>query len=885
MRLSTAVGGHDTAKSGSGNMAEGSYCTRSEPIVIISSDEDDEEDVQDLFNAFVSHVERYIEQSDVVLLLKLKFAEARPEFVSSAKFKCALKWRTTQMNKANGYIYTGDICKLLLEDLKRDDSKVKLDGVKEDVDRDACSAGNESVVIPTSRAEPDVDKRIIHVTIDNCERDDSNNVVKGMPAEFTNPQPSTSKAKPSTSLEVKGENKKKGKLHAATITTESSPQKKLLTPRKQKQLKKLKLKLDYLSDQIKILSRAELSLEEMDMSASTYIQECRLKERFTRIYNKICKLQGHPPVTGRVTERELKCPTTSVPEIDRAVNKFLKEKKSRFPDIFDIRNVVFEANKQHGLKLSVQALNEISDEVFMCVGNKLQKRRKRDFENNFGCSLTDHYQPSNDPAIADLVLRKKLEENKKISKRNLDDIFKKFTHYGRMAAYDDGSSSSDNDSENSKPQNGHVKSAMKRKFSHISMAQSSDSSENECNDFGLQKNMNDDNILNGNDQVFDDRSTSKNHFEGKSKKKRMILKFSDTTENDLEDFDIKTTQQEIERKENADSNTTCETNNNIAFPSKETNLSVAELPNSTCTRSECSSVECTAVVELDCSLQHTEVETTRQASSSEVDDVASVSEDHQIIPEEDTSRNVVSSSPQSSEAWTDSNVLTLSKEDLISQSSELSVPSLQSQSNPNDYVTTADNSDVKLGVLSDSSNVIDSKVVAEETPRENGRRKTLLNSISAKKSVDKNFLSSISIPLTPVSLKGQKSLLHLSSRKRKAESRSLEYESPHRIVCDARLYITEQKQEASLNGEESTGQRSICKRKLTLAESDNLLSAAISDSPPLQATTNSQSTEGKGASRRLALSLNKGGRNSPSSKQKVVERTDVIVLSDDDSDS
>ena len=865
-------------------MAEGSYCIRSEPIVIISSDEDDEEDVQDLFNAFVSHVERYIEQSDVVLLLKLKFAEARPEFVSSAKFKCALKWRTTQMNKANGYIYTGDICKLLLEDLKTDDSKVKLDGLKEDADRDASSTGNESVVIPTSRAEPDVDKRIIHVTIDNCEKDDSNNLIKGLPAEFANPRPSTSKAKPSSSLEVEGKHKKKRKLHVATITTESSPQKKLLTPRKQKLLKKLKLKLDYLSDQINILSRAELSLEEMDMSESTYIQECRLKERFTRIYNKICKLQGHPPVTGRVTEREVKCPTTSVPEIDRAVNTFLKEKKSRFPDIFDIRNVVFEANKQHGLKLSVQALNEISDEVFMCVGNKLQKRRKRDFQNNFGCSLTDHYQPSNDPAIADLVLRKKLEENKKISKRNLDDIFNKFTHYGRMAAYDDGSSSSDNDSENSKPQNGRVKSAMKRKFSHISVSQSSDSSENECDDFGLEENMNDNNILNGNDQVFDDRSTSKNHFEGKSKKKRIILKFSDTTKNDLEDFDIKTTQQEIERKENADSDAKCETNNSITFPSKEANLSVAEVPNSI--RSECSSVEHTAVVELDSTLQHTEIETTRQATSSEIDDVESVSEDRQIIPVEDISRNVASSRPQSSEAWTDSNVSTLSKEDLISQSSELSVPSLQPQSNPNDDVTIADNSDVKLEILSDSSNVIDSNVVAEETPRENGRRKTLLNSISAKKSVDNNFMSSISIPLTPLSLKGQKSLLRLSSRKRKAESNSLEYESPHKIVCDARLYITERKQEASLNREESTGQRSSCKRKLTLAESDNnLLSAAISDSPPLQATTNSQSTEGKNASRRLALSLNKGGRNSPSSRQKVVERTDVIVLSDDDSDS
>jgi len=868
-------------------MAEGSNCTRSEPIVIISSDEDDEEDVQDLFNAFVSQVERYVEQNGVVLLLKLKFAEARPEFVSSAKFRSALKWRTTQMNKANGYIYTGEICKLL--DSRTHDSKAKLKGVKEEVDRD-YSAGNENVMIPSSRAEPDVNKTIIHVTIDNCDECDSKTVIKGMPAEFTNPRPSTSTAKPTTSLGVNGEIKKKRKLYAATATTKSSPEKKFLTPRKRKQLvEKLKLKLDYLGDQIKILSRAELSLEEMDMSESTYIQECRMKERFNRIYNKICKLQGHPPVTGRVTEREVKCPTTRVPEIDRAINKFLKEKKSRFPDIFDIRNVVFEANKQHGLKLPVQALNEISDEVFMCVGNKLQKRRKRDFENNFGCSLTDDYQPSNDPAIADLALRKKLEENKRISKRNLDDIFNKFAHYGRMVAYDDGSSSSDSDSENSKPQNGHVKSAMKRKFSHISVSQSSDSSEHECNDFGLEEEINDDNDPIRSKELYDDGLTTQKHFEGKSKKKRLTLKFSDTSENDLEDFAIKTPRQVIERKENMDNDTTCDTKNNTTLPSKETSLSVAELPN--CILSECddSSVEHTAVVELDCTLQHTEIETAKEAKSSGIDEVASALEDHEITPVEDISpSDVVSSSQWGSEAWTDSNVSTLGKDDLASQSSKLCTPSLQSQSIPSDHVISIKNSDVKPGVLSDSSNVIDSQVVAEKTPKENGRRKTLPSCISSMNYVDKNLSSSISIPLTPVSLKDQKALFRLSTRKRKAENRSLEYESPLKILREARLEIIEKEQEASLNWTEPTKQKSSCKRRITLPVSENdLSSAAVSDSPPVQATTNYQSTVEKSESRRLALSLNKSGRNSPSSKQKVVvERTlDVIVLSDDDSDS
>ena len=859
---------------------EGSNCTRSEPIVIISSDEDVEEDVHDLFKAFVSQVERYVEQNDVVLLLKLKFAEARPEFVSSAKFKSALKWRTTQINKGNGYIYTGDICKLLLRDSKKDNTK--------EVHHDD-STGNENVVTPSSRAVQDVNKTIIHVTIDNCEEDDSNTVIKGMPAEFTNPQPSTSTAKPSTSLEVNGEDKKKRKLHAATATTKSRPEKKLLTPRKRKQLvEKLKLKLDYLGDQIKILSRAELSLEEMDMSESTYIQECRMKKRFNRIYNKICKLQGHPPDTGRVTEREVKCPTTRIPEIDRAVNKFLKKKKSRFPDIFDIRNVVFEANKQHGLKLPVQALNEISDEVFMCVGSKLQKRRKRDFENNFGCALTDDYQPSNDPAIADLALRRKLEENKRISKRNLDAVFNKFTHYGRMAAYEDGSSSSNSDSENSKPQNGRVKSAMKRKFSHISVSQSSDSSEHECDDFGLEEEINDDNDPNRGKELCDGGSTTQEHFEGKSREKCSIQKFSDTSENDLEDFVIKTPRQVIKRKENTDNDTMYDINNITALPSKETNLSVADLPNSILSDCDDSSVERTAVVELDCTLPHTEIETARAAKSSEIDDVASVSEDHETTHVQDVSpSDEVSSSQQGNEAWTDSNVSTLGKDDLTSKSPELYTLSLQSQSIPSDDIISTDNSDVKPEVLSDSSNVIDGQVVAEKTPKENGSRKALPNSILSMNSVDKYLLSSISVPLTPVSLKNQKSLFCPSTRKRKAENGSLEYESPLKIVREARLELMEKKKEASLNLTESTDQKSSCRRRITLPGHENgLSSSAASDSPPVQAKTNSQSTVEKRRSRRLALSLNKGGRDSPTSKQKVIEKTsDVIILSDDDSDS
>lgn len=886
-------------------MADGSNSTRSEAIVIISSDEDEEEDVHELFREFVSQVERYVEQNNVVIFLKLKFAEARPEFVSSAKFKSELKWRSKQMNKSNGYIYTGDICKLLAGDSKKDDSKKEVDcGERVFVDHDPSSAGNRDDKIHSSRsrAEGDVNKTIVHVTIDNCEEDGSTAVVGEIPAEIADPQPSTSTAQPSTSVKVKGiKIEKKGKLHGAATPTKPSASKKPLTPRKRKRLvRNLNLKLKHVSDQIKILNQAELSLEEMDMSNSTYIQECRLKERFNRIWDKICKLNGRPPDTGRVTEKEIKC-TTGVPEIDRAVNKFLKEKKNRFPDKFDINNVITAANKKHGLKLPTQTLNEISEEVFMCIGTKLQKRRKRDFEYNFGCSLTDDYHPSKDPAIEDLALRKKLEENKRKSKRALDDVFNKFTHYGRMTNHDDRSSSSDSDAEESKSEHS-GKATMKRTFSHISVTQSSDSSENERDDFGLEEEMDGGNEPIGSEDVFGDTSSAGKHFEETSKKKPSTVIFSVTSENDLEDFVIKTPQQVIERKEHAEKNHKHDTKNGTVLPSKETsqstNYTLVELPNSVLSEIECNdifSVEHTPVVEIDCTPQRTEIETLTEANSSEKDDVASESEDHkvtsvQLVPPS----GVASKSLQDSEAWTDSNGSTQSKDNLTTESSDISAPSQQSQSFPGNDLISIDDCENKPEDFNDkatgshSSNFVDSQVVAEKTPNKNERHEILSNSVSSMKEKAVNIKSSpsISIPLTPVSLKGRKSQFLLSTKKRKAENGLMDYESPLKIFRAATKKILERKQEASLNNTDSTDQKISCHGNIISESESDELSAAVTGSPPAQATTNGHSTVKKDVSRRLALSLNKGGRNSPSNKQKVVERTsDVIVLSDDDSDS
>ena len=853
-------------------MVEGLNACRNEAVVIISSDEDEAENVQELFQEFVSKVERFVEQNDVVLFLRLKFAEARSEFVSSAKFKNALKWRTGEMDKSNGYIFTGDICKLLATDPKTDVCKVELD-LDEKINVDLCTPGKGRVSSHGTRTRVDADAN--KVTIESCEPGDCTTDEGGKPAET--PQPSTSTAKSSSSSEVNGKIKKKKKRHeipsSATSST-ASPSKQPLTPRKRKRLvKRLELKLKDLAERIKIFNQAELSLDEMEMSDSMYIQECRLKDKFNRIWDKICKVQGRPPDTGRVTEKEVKCPTTGVPAIDRAIKKFLKKKKGRFPDKFDVSNVVLEANKKYGLKLSTQMLNEISDEVFMCVGNTLQKRRKRDFHFNFGCHLTDDCSASNDPAMTDAALRKKLEENKRINKRNLDEIFNKFTHYGRMKAHDSNGNSSSSDLEEEKPEKSR-RVMLKRKFSHISVTQSSDSSENECDDLDLREDIDD-----NSDQI-----RSKEVF--------------DASESDLEGFTIKPPPQVSEEKKQTESETRCDTESNTVLQSEDRNLrtnsAIVELPPSVLSRCETVSVEHTSLVEIDCTSQPSVTETVEKAGSSDKEDTSHVSvKDQDVTIMQQSVKNDVSKDLQLDESGMklDSNVITISEEDLTTEPAEISSPSEETNSAPGHVLSNVGDSDEKVEDVtieasgsSYSSNFVDSEVAAKHSPKENGTHDILPKSSPSMKGkgFNLNLSPSLSIPITPVSPKGLK-ILSLSTKKRKAENGSLEYESPLKIFRNATLEIVKKTQDSSRNILEAMNQKSSCNKNIASSEgeSDELFVSAT-DSPPAQSMISGHSSlEKKYVSRRLPLSLNKTGRNSPINKQKTVERT-VIVLSDDD---
>ena len=829
----------------------------SEAIIVVSSDDDEDEDVQELFKQFIVKAERHIPHY-VVVFLKVKFAEAPSDFVSSTKFKSSVKWRTKQLDESNAFIFTGDVCKLLGADLKQDEFKSKTEGVKkaeqEAIDGVFSSTRNKI----TNRVEENVNKDAVRLTTDRSDGKESGSVVRKKDSVKTATEASTSSAEFSTSVhvEVTKEGKSKRKTNG---TTDPSRSKLPLTPRKrQVRINRLKEKLKHVSDKIKILNQAELSLEEMNMSDSTYIQECRLKERFNKIWAKLCKIRGRPTDTGRVIEKDVKCPSTGFPEIDRAVNKFLKKKRGRFPDKFDISRVIQDAKREHGLKISSQALREISDEVFVAIGNKLQERRKLDFSNNFGCHLTDDYSASNDPAINDLALQRKLEENKKISKRALEDVFNKYAHYGRMK--NEGSdASSSSDSEREKSQN----SKMKRKFSRVSVQESSDSSENERDDLGLD---------------FEDPNEDKTYRSksvlGKRDKVHSIRKLSYTSENDLDDFAFKRPHHNSERTKHTESKSRQSAENHHLPATKRIELTrdcaVVEIPSSVL--SESISIEQVEVVDVRQKCSNDSYETTAESNVLDNSEISSLPDTHQsddVILKDQQINDCV----KSRDSNLDNEVLTSRSVDISASSNDQASPGMSLSGTDVLAATVASSS----GVSSDVSNKISMKTSGKATA---GKQKDMREALSPENSVANSQSDNPNV-VPSVSLKDRKpSILSLSMKKRKAEGGSLEYESPLKVFRNATLEIVGKKDNILNAKGDTSEQKANCGKVASSSKSeDDELYITGTNVSPSQGTVNGHSHVQNNEPRKSALSLKKNGRKTP---KKVEIADEIIVLSDDE---
>lgn len=883
---------------------EGTGKPQHDAVIIVSSDDEDE-DVEEIFKAFVSKVEQFVSQREVTLLLKMKFLEAPREIVYSTKFKGELKWRAKKLSKTNGYFHSGEILNLLSPHSKQDVLKSEANSEKKTVDRKSSVAGQ------TAREVALENTNIIQVTIDNWEEDKLATRVKKITTELPSPQPSTSSTSISASKRAETKKTMKRKQPAEASNGESKPDfkpskpsKLPLTPRKRKRVvRRLEEKLRHVSERIRILNQAELSLDEMNMSDSTYIQECRLKDRFNRIWNKICKIRGRPSDTGRVIEKEVKCPPTGYSEIDRAVGKFLKKKRGQFPDKFDISNVILEANKKHGLKLSPQVLSEISQEIFICVGNKLQTRRKLDFKYNFGCSLTDDCAPEKDPAVNDAALCKKLEENKKVNKRALDEVFDKFTHYGRLRNQEESGDSSSSESEKVKPEKSRERET-KHRFSRISVVESSDS-DKECDDFGEEIEEASDNDLDNTEDIFEQNSLSGNTV----KKAHSVFMSRDNSDLGLDDHAIKNQCQTVERTNDSvpksagardnicskESNVEIDGGSTMASQTKEidvsSNYAIVKLPSPVLSESTSTTVERTNVSYIHLETDDNDsrdpwpvkTETTvepgvnkKQTSESALEgcEISCVQSISKYDPDSDSAEK------------RDSN---LEKEDVILTVRPSGSSSLVSSSAPVSNVSSRDMPGVSASSVADTSDsstfVADAKISTKKSLNELSTKGNPLETVSLGNhdSVTSRLSGkqSVVIPQTPVS---KPSLLSLSTKKRKAENGSLDYESPLKIFRKTTLE-TERKKRSSASTEMDISKQGVsCEESFVSCGSENdELSIAVSTANSLPNTANGHSSLRDHAPRKLALSLNKTGRNTP--KKPHVNISDVIVLSDDDSDS
>lgn len=445
-------------------------------IITLSSDEEeskqDSKDVNFLFKRFILACRPHVTKETIKEARSL-FTEVQGKLHGWNELGDMLERYGKEITKANADLYLNLICNTLNEKKSKNRNIISLDSVivqvsenpvidKVEESDSLCDVSDPRVFEPTPKSSTGQNNETV---LSSKERPDISFIEND--DDFANKMPSKGhiervETMPSTSTAYHNDKSDKatGKLSIKTLT---KPQRKKLAARLQQRLKQI-------SNEIKILDKAELTLEEMDMSDSTYIKENRLKNKFEKTWNKLCKILGRPPNTGRVVEKPIRASSTGYSMIDKAVSKFLHDNPGLFPDYFDIRGIVLGANEKHDLRMSPQVLNGLIADIFTDVGNKLQKQREKDLLFNFGSHLLDDFKADDDPALFDEELAHRLEKNRKISKRNLKQVYSKYTHLERYKIDDKsrkhGSSEDDKDISDSGTSEDEQE-AMKMKYTQL----------------------------------------------------------------------------------------------------------------------------------------------------------------------------------------------------------------------------------------------------------------------------------------------------------------------------------------------------------------------------------------------------------------------------------
>ncbi|XP_077969673.1 death domain-associated protein 6-like [Styela clava] len=215
---------------------------------------------------------------------------------------------------------------------------------------------------------------------------------------------------------------------AGTSSTEDERTSHLRRKRKKK-IKNLENLLKRISNEIIRLQNTELSLDDLEKSDTSYIVESKLKKRFMQIYTQLCKINKAPVQTGRVIEKKIKVQSSRFVEINQKVARYINNPRrgNEFPDYGDIYHLVEQANIKNNLCLTECHIEINAKEVFKEVGERLQKRREKDFVFEFGCSSIDDNKNNPDPALSDEILGKKLTENRTLAKDNMKTVIDKYS--------------------------------------------------------------------------------------------------------------------------------------------------------------------------------------------------------------------------------------------------------------------------------------------------------------------------------------------------------------------------------------------------------------------------------------------------------------------------
>ena len=209
---------------------------------------------------------------------------------------------------------------------------------------------------------------------------------------------------------------------------------------RKRRIKLLEKKLELYHRQIRRVSEMEVSLDEMKTRSSAYLKEDWLKRRFLHAWEELCALVGVSPevqMNDHVYVRPYQ--GTQYPEVNRRVERLLQ--LGEFPDHYDVCQLVNRCNEKHSLGIKQEETIQLSKRLFKEIGNILKKQRVKDLMLHLGCHLTD--DAPEDPALSDPLLLQRLNENRHLSQRKLDDVCTQFVDKQEDEG-DSTASSSDN---------------------------------------------------------------------------------------------------------------------------------------------------------------------------------------------------------------------------------------------------------------------------------------------------------------------------------------------------------------------------------------------------------------------------------------------------------